>query len=146
MSDPIELTVAHPTRRIRFAPIRRLIQLVAKEERVSIQTLSVIFADHAAFRGLTRRHKGRVYQTDVLAFDMREDPGRGPLDGEIYVDLDTAAERAPEFGARYTDEVHRYVVHGQLHLIGYRDDTETGKAAMRELEDRYLRSLQATHA
>ena len=143
MKDPIEVNVSHPTRRVAFRPIRTLMQIVAEGERISVDALSIVFADHETVRLLNRNHRGRSYTTDVIAFDLRETPGLGPVDGEIYVDLDTAAERAPEFGVRYTDEVWRYTVHGMLHLTGRRDDTQEGKQEMKGLEDRYLREYLA---
>ena len=70
-----------------------------------------------------------------------EKPGRvSPVRGEIYVDLDTAAERAPEFETTFEEEAARYLVHGLLHLMGYDDRDEEGQRQMRELEDRYLPS------
>jgi rRNA maturation RNase YbeY len=139
VKDSIEVNVSHPKRRVAFLPIRTLIQIVVEGERVSLDAVSIVFADHETVQRLNRNHLGRSYTTDVIAFDLRETPGVGPIDGEIYVDLDTAAERAPEFGVRYTDEVWRYTVHGMLHLTGRRDDTDAGKEEMKRLEDRYLR-------
>lgn len=76
------------------------------------------------------------YHTDVLAFDLSEDEG---VDGEIYVDLDTAAERCEEFGATFDHETARYVLHGLLHLLGYRDKQEEDQVLMKQREDEYLR-------
>lgn len=71
--------------------------------------------------------------TDVLAFDdgeMDPDTGRMHL-GDIAVSLDTAARVAAETGMRPEDEVTLYALHGLLHLLGMRDNTEAGRAAMK---------------
>ena len=60
------------------------------------------------------------------------------IDGEVYVDLDMALERAPEFHSDFETEAFRYVLHGILHLLGYDDQTAELKAEMRGLEDKYL--------
>ena len=74
-----------------------------------------------------------------MSFVLDEDArARGALDGEIYVDLDTAEERAPEFGTTFEAEALRYVAHGVLHLAGHDDATDPQRAAMRVLEDRAL--------
>lgn len=138
MLQPIEVHVTHASRRVAFAPLIRLLRAVIDGESAAVESLTVVLVDHRSIRDLNKVHLGRAYTTDVIAFDLREPQGSGHIDGEIYVDLDTAAERAPDFGVRYTDEVRRYAVHGLLHLIGYRDDTAEGKATMRRLEDRYL--------
>jgi Predicted metal-dependent hydrolase len=77
--------------------------------------------------------------------------GRGPLlrlgtsgegiEGEVYVDLDTAAERHDEFDASFEREAYRYVVHGLLHLVGYDDAQPAGQDKMREKENQYLNAV-----
>ena len=119
------------------APLRQLLRRVLEGEGHARYDLSVVLADHATVLGLNRTFLAHDYLTDVLAFDLRESE-EADVEGEVYVDLDTAAERHGEFGASFTDEVHRYAVHGLLHLLGHRDATPKGKAAMRALEDRYL--------
>ena len=102
-------------------------------------TLSVVLADHATVLELNRAYLQHDYITDVLAFALSDDPLE--FDGEIYIDLDTAAERHTEFGTTYEREACRYAVHGLLHLLGYDDHTPDGKAHMHVLEDQYLESL-----
>jgi len=106
----------------------------------TIADLSIVLSDHATVTRLNQLHLGRTYATDVLAFDLGDDEtsGRRGLEGEIYVDLDTAFERAPEFGSSYEEEVRRYVLHGVLHLMGYRDDEPETAKEMRRLENLYL--------
>lgn len=76
------------------------------------------------------------YPTDVLSFRISDEGDA--LEGEVYVDLDMAAERAPEFGTRFSHEAARYVVHGLLHLAGHDDAQPEQREHMRELENRYL--------
>jgi rRNA maturation RNase YbeY len=108
-------------------------------EGFAIADLSVVLADHAAVHALNRDWLGHDYETDVVSFVLDEAaPGNRVVDGEVYVDLDTAAERAPEFDADFEEEALRYALHGLLHLMGYDDATETERRRMRSLEDRYL--------
>lgn len=129
----------HPTRRLDTDALRRLVRHVAEAEKCAVAFLSIVLTGHDLVRTLNRTHLGHDYETDVLAFPLGEAEGEASaIDGEIYVDLDTAAERCGEFGATFEEEARRYVVHGLLHLAGYDDATPDGKAAMRALEDRYL--------
>ena len=137
MARSITISQAHPKRRVDEAPLKRLLRRVLEGEGHARYRLGVVLADHATVLALNRTYLNHDYLTDVLAFDLRESEDE-PVEGEIYVDLDTAAERHGEFGAPFTDEVHRYAVHGLLHLLGHRDATPEGKAVMRALEDRYL--------
>lgn len=135
----IEVTHAHPTRRVDAPALAALMRRAAAGEGFEIEALSVVLADHATVRALNVAWLEHDYDTDVLSFAMDEDAAaQRVVDGEVYVDLDTAWERAAEFGQTPAAEARRYAVHGLLHLMGYDDATPADKAAMHRLEDRYL--------
>lgn len=145
--DEDALTVAqdHPGRRVDEAAVRTLVRRVVEGEGCTLRSLSVVLTDHATVHALNARYLDHDYETDVLSFSLaapEDAPGDDAclLDGEVYVDLDTAAERHAEFDVPFELEVFRYVVHGVLHLAGYNDATEAGQRRMRDLEDRYLRA------
>jgi probable rRNA maturation factor len=96
--------------------------------------LSVVLADHETVLSLNKEWLDHDWNTDVISFLLEE----APIEGEVYVDVETAAERHGEFDAPLTEEILRYVVHGILHLCGHDDASEEERAAMRVLEDRYL--------
>ena len=138
----IEVHPAHPSRSLSEGVVRRVVEVVCAGEGVRAASLGVVLGDHGLVHDLNREWLGHDYETDVVSFVLDEDAlGRGEVDGEVYVDLDTAAERAPEFGVGWEHEALRYVVHGVLHLAGHDDATRSERAAMRALEDRYLASL-----
>jgi rRNA maturation RNase YbeY len=99
-----------------------------------------VFADHERVRDLNERFLQHDHDTDVLSFTLEERADR-TVDGEIYVDLDTAEEQARELGLPFRSEVVRYVVHGLLHLLGYDDSTREGTRIMREKEEHYLSAV-----
>lgn len=139
MEDELLIEVEHPTRTIDTDALEALVRRAAEAEGFAIRYLGVVLTDHAAVHRLNRDFLGHDYETDVVSFPLDEDAvAERVIDGEVYVDLDTAAERAPEFGATFEHEAARYVLHGLLHLIGYDDDADAERAAMRALEDRYL--------
>lgn len=130
------VTPAHPTRRLDEARLERLLRHVLAAEGASWESVDVILADHATVLELNRTYLGHDYLTDVLSFPLHAEGE--PVSGEVYVDLDTAAERHAEFGVTFEEEARRYAVHGLLHLLGYDDATPEERAAMHALEDRYL--------
>ena len=108
-------------------------------EGFAVVALSIVLADHGAVRTLNRDWLGHDDETDVVSFPLDDEAaGRREVDGEVYVDLDTAAERAPEFGVPFEHEALRYVLHGLLHLMGHDDTTKDQRDGMRTLEERYL--------
>jgi probable rRNA maturation factor len=72
----------------------------------------------------------------VLSFALDERDGH--LEGEVVLSADAAAAAAAEGGWPAADEQLLYAIHGMLHLVGHRDDSVAGAAAMREAERRYL--------
>lgn len=132
----LQIEQIHATLQLDEAALRTLIRHVVHAEEHTLGMVNVILADHDTVLTLNREHLGHDYLTDVLSFDLSDTPGR--VEGEVYVDLDTAAERHDEFDTSFEEEGRRYVVHGLLHLIGYDDNTPDAQAIMRRLEDRYL--------
>ncbi|MDA0379288.1 MAG: rRNA maturation RNase YbeY [Bacteroidetes bacterium] len=116
--------------------IARTAARVFTGEGVPFVHLSVVLADHGTVHSLNREWLDHDWTTDVISFLLEEDP----VEGEVYVDVETAAERHEEFGAPLSDEILRYVIHGILHLCGHDDATDAEREAMRRLEDRYLAS------
>ena len=135
----LEVHNAHPRRQLDEARVRAVVEAVCRGEGATVASLNVVLGDHALVHDLNRDWLGHDYPTDVVSFVLDEDAqGGGVIDGEVYVDLDTAAERAPEFGVAMEHEALRYVAHGVLHLAGHDDATDDQRAAMRALEDAYL--------
>jgi rRNA maturation RNase YbeY len=78
--------------------------------------------------------------TDIITFDNSE--GDSLISGDIYISVDRVLENSVKYSASFNDEVHRVMVHGVLHLMGYGDKNPKQKMQMREKEDAYL-SLRA---
>jgi rRNA maturation RNase YbeY len=152
-ADAIAVEIDHPSRRIDPARVKQAVAQVLDGEDRALRGLTVVLSDHDTVHRLNREYLGHDYVTDVLSFDLSApddvdvpdaaSSGSTAIDGEVYVDLDTAAERHDEFGASFEEEVLRYVIHGVLHLAGYDDATEAAQEEMRVLEDRYLHALAA---
>jgi rRNA maturation RNase YbeY len=132
----VSIEQVHPERRLDEEALRTLISAMADDENCTLGSITIVLTDHETVLALNRDYLGHDYITDVLSFDLSEAPGQ--VEGEIYVDLDTAAERCEEFDSTFEEEAHRYVAHGLLHLIGYDDTTPDERAAMRRLENHYL--------
>lgn len=115
--------------------IETLVRTVFSGEGTSWSTVGVILSGHDTVTSLNAKWLSHDYDTDVLSFIVDESDG---LEGEVYVDVETARERHAEFGTTVHDEICRYVVHGVLHLTGHDDATVEGARLMRTLEDQYL--------
>ena len=136
-ASEISIEETHPDgRTLDTEALRTLLRRTVESEGAELRRLTVVLAGRDLVLRLNRRHLDHDYPTDVLAFPFADE--EGTVEGEIYVDLDTAAERCAEFDATPEAEARRYALHGLLHLLGYRDKTDAGREQMRTLEDRYL--------
>ena len=124
---------------IKYSRIERLVKLILDAENIKWSHVGVIFSTHEYVHNLNLSYLDHDYETDVLSF-LIDNTDRG-LEGEIYVDVETAIERFEEFDATLQSEFERYVAHGVLHLAGYRDESETEKSLMVALEDKYLTQI-----
>ncbi len=136
----------HPSLALNEETIERLVRHVVETEGATLVHVSIVLTDHDTVRELNRAYLEHDYNTDVLSFSLLEDGDSDEVEGEVYVDLDTAEERHEEFDTSFEREAYRYVIHGVLHLLGYDDATEAGQQRMRCREDEYLDDLFSTDA
>ncbi|PQJ33379.1 rRNA maturation RNase YbeY [Salinibacter sp. 10B] len=137
-SESLSLEHDHSSLALDDEVLTRLIRHVVEAEEASLLHVSVVLSGHDTVRRLNQSYLDHDYNTDVLSFSLRETEDADEVEGEVYVDLDTAAERHEEFDTTFEREAYRYVVHGVLHLLGYDDATDEGQKRMRAKEDQYL--------
>jgi rRNA maturation RNase YbeY len=61
------------------------------------------------------------------------------VEGEIYISVDRVRDNAVGLAIPYYDELLRVMLHGALHLCGYKDKTPPEQKRMRRMEDKYLK-------
>jgi probable rRNA maturation factor len=135
----VEIFNDHPRHTINGSAFKLLARQVLRREGTRTATCSVVFTDDARIRGLNRRFLRSDRTTDVIAFPLH---GRGEeIEGEVYVNLDQARRQSRRYHVTAKNEVGRLVVHGVLHLLGYRDKTPRQKARMTKRQEEYLHLL-----
>lgn len=111
------------------------IEQVVRKEKRAISSISYVFCTDKFLHGLNLAYLRHDTLTDVIAFDLTT--GRS-LEGEIYISIPRIRQNATHFGETVDNELHRVMIHGVLHLIGYDDKSAARKAEMRKKEDAYL--------
>ena len=113
--------------------VSRILELhnTTKAEILFVFALDELLAD------LKNQYFQKNHFTDVIAFRLN-DYSEVPIEGEVYISLPRAKENAKIFNQPYEKEVTRLIIHGCLHLIGFKDDTKSEKKTMTELEDDIL--------
>ena len=121
---------------INTARLRKFISTLAPELGIENATFSVVFVTDATVRHYNRDYRGFDKPTDVLSFRG----GDGYL-GDILISSETAYNQACKSRTlSFERNIHRLLLHGLLHLIGYDHETDGGE--MRTVERRLRRRFQ----
>ena len=112
-----------------------------ENEGISDSETSIIFANKSLIKKLKKQFFNINEPTDVIAFRLN-DYSINKVKGEIYICLPVAKENAEYYGEPYEREIARLIIHGSLHLLGYKDDTEEQRLEKHKLENKYLKDLK----
>lgn len=118
------------------------IKLAAKEvlgKKFNDAKLSIAFVDDNEIKKLNNRYFNSNEVTDVIAFPLNNH--KSALNGEIVVSVETAVDTAGKENIDVEGEIILYVVHGLLHLLGYRDGNRKDANIMHDEESRILKTL-----
>lgn len=121
------------------ARLAEIAKRILHDAGVRCGVLSIAVVDDTAIQRLNKEFLQHDYPTDVLSFALEED--LDAFEGEVLVSAETARHNAAQFGWPPENELALYVIHGTLHLAGYRDKTPADQTTIREAETRYLRTL-----
>ena len=110
---------------------------VLNSQKITKAEITFIFASDELLAELKSKYFNKDHYTDVIAFRLNE-YNEKLVEGEIYISLARANENAKIFEQAYEKEITRLIVHGCLHLIGFKDKTRVEKKIMTRLEDDIL--------
>jgi len=137
----LKLQITHAT--VRNTPLPALRRQLFQAARVLAHTSgswSITLIRDPAMKSLHRRTMNDPSTTDVLTFDLRDNPAH-PLDLDTVICVDVAQRRAKELGHPLGHEILLYALHSLLHVCGYNDLTSPQAAAMHAREDEILTAL-----
>jgi len=98
--------------------------------------LTYIFCSDEHLLQMNQQFLSHNTLTDIITFDLSEEETR--MEGEIYISIDRVTDNAAKYKVPLTDELHRVIFHGALHLCGFKDKKEADKKIMRLKEDECL--------
>ena len=120
--------------------ISRWIKEIVAHAELKVGELSIVFCSDPYILAVNRQYLGHDYYTDIITFDYCEG---SVLSGDLIVSVDTVRANAEEYGAAsFEEELHRVIIHGVLHLIGFDDHTPEDQAEMRRQENAALALLK----
>ena len=111
---------------------------IAKEEGRELGALSIVIGSDNWLLQKNISFLNHDYYTDIITFDYSEDK---IISGDLLISLDRVFENADDLNVSRETELNRVIVHGALHLLGFKDKSKKEAEIMRKKEDYYLSLL-----
>jgi probable rRNA maturation factor len=129
-SEGIEFEISKPR------ATKSWIQKVIKHEKQKLSSLSYIFCSDEFLFKLNKEYLNHTTLTDIITFNYSAEANG--IEGEIYISIPRVKENSILFKTGFDEELHRVIIHGVLHLLGYGDKKPSEKALMRKKEEACL--------
>jgi probable rRNA maturation factor len=114
------------------------IEKVVLEKGFEIGEINYIFCDDIYLHKLNVEFLQHDTLTDIISFDN----SLGKLiSGDIFISVERVNENAVDFKVSFEQEIHRVMIHGVLHYMGFKDKSDVEKTEMRNAENRALLTI-----
>lgn len=132
--------ITYNSENISFPKIKRRettawIKRVAAAHGKRVGEIGYLFCDDEKILEVNREFLQHDYYTDIITFDYCED---NLLNGDLVISLDTVRTNAEQQGTEYSEELHRVIIHGILHLCGINDKGPGEREIMETEENKAL--------
>ena len=123
---------------INFEPKEKLIRKrwlksIATKAGFNIKELNYVFCSDEYLYRMNLEYLNHETYTDIITFDNSEK--EFDIAGDIFVSIDRVNENAKTHNQEVDTELNRVLVHGLLHLMGYKDKTKEESTLMRQKEE-----------
>jgi len=115
--------------------LRQWITETIENEGKIVGDINYMFGNDEYVLGINQEFLQHDFLTDIITFDYCE---QNVISGDIVISIDRVKENATIFHVSRDQELHRVIIHGILHLCGYKDKSKKEENEMRTKEDFYL--------
>lgn len=119
--------------------VEKLILSVVRKEKKKLGDINFIFCSDEFLLVLNKKFLKHDTLTDIITFQYADNK---KLSAEIFISVPRVKENAKKFKVPFENELQRVMIHGILHLCGYKDKKTGDKKKMREKEDYYLKFIK----
>jgi probable rRNA maturation factor len=109
-----------------------------ESEDFEVGEVNYIFCDDEYLHKINVEFLQHDTFTDIISFDYT----MGKLiSGDIFISIPRVQENSQLYKSTFTQELHRVIIHGILHYMGYKDKTDEEKQLMRDKENNCLKTV-----
>lgn len=125
--------------KLKKTAFRSVVQVIVQNEsKKPIDFINYIACSDDYLLGVNQQYLKHDYYTDVITFDYSETE----ISSDIYLSMDRIEDNAKQNNVSKLNECYRILIHGALHLVGYKDKTPEDKAVMTQKENYYLNFIE----
>jgi len=119
--------------------LKRWISDCIQAENKKTGNINIIFCSDQHLLEMNRAHLKHDYYTDIITFDFTQ---HDVVSGDLYISIDRVKDNASENAIAFKNETYRVIIHGVMHLCGYKDKTKKDILIMRQKEEECLSKIQ----
>ena len=119
------------------AKLKLWIKSITEKEKHVIGTINYVFCNDNELLEINVKHLNHNTFTDIITFDYTEGT---KINSDIFISVERVSENAKKFQVPFEEELHRVMIHGILHLCGYKDKTKLDSDLMRKKENWALKT------
>ena len=112
--------------------LKHWIKSIVDKEKHTLGALNYVFCSDDELLEINIKHLNHNTFTDIITFDYTEDK---KISSDIFISIDRVIENSKKFDTSFENELHRVMIHGVLHLCGYKDKTKSDAELMRKKEN-----------
>ena len=116
--------------------VRSLIKSLCLKENKKLGFINCVFCSDKYLVEINKKYLKNDYYTDIITFDHKE--AEDNVEGDLYISAERIKENAKIFRVTTEEELVRVIIHGVLHLIGYKDKSKKEKVIMTQKENKYI--------
>lgn len=118
--------------------LKQWIKTVVHSKNRRVGDIVFIFCSDDFLLEINQQYLKHNTLTDIITFDYSTENTQQLIRGDIYISIDRIQENAKKFFKTTENELHRVMIHGVLHLLGYKDKTLAARTEMTNQEDSCL--------
>lgn len=119
---------------------KRWIKNIFSAENLIIRNINFIFSTDDYLIEINEQYLHHPYFTDIITFPQEE---MGKTNADIFISINRVKDNAATLNIPFEMELNRVMIHGVLHLCGYKDKTEAEIILMRQKEDEAIAQYYA---
>ena len=114
---------------------KKWIRFIVEDHGFRLGSINIIFTSNEYLLAINKEYLNHNYYTDVITFEYNEEK---LISGDIFVSVEQVRLNAITYPGSFESELNRVVIHGVLHLLGFKDSTAKEKENIRGEEDKAL--------